>query len=118
MNERNCPECGKSVFGRVDKKFCNDSCRNAYNNKANAASTNYMRNVNNVLSKNRRVLIELNPDGKRKTLKEKLFKKGFDFDFHTSTYTTLSGDTYYFCYEQGYLLLDDGYVLLVQRNSE
>ena len=118
MEERVCPECGKPVFGRIDKKFCSDSCRNAFNNKVNAASTNYMRNVNNILSKNRRILVELNPEGKKKTHKDKLLKKGFDFDFHTSTYTTKSGDTYYFCYEQGYLLLDEGFILLVERKED
>ena len=117
MEERNCPECGKPVFGRVDKKFCSDACRNAFNNKVNAASTNNMRNVNNVLAKNRRILLDLNPDGKKKTHKDQLLKKGFDFDFHTSTYTTKSGDTYHFCYEQGYLLLDEGFILLVERKE-
>ena len=81
MEEKLCPECGRPVFGRIDKKFCSDACRNAFNNKANAASTNYMRNVNNILSKNRRILAELNPDGKKKTHKDKLLKKGFDFGF-------------------------------------
>lgn len=118
MEERKCPECDKPVFGRIDKKFCSDACRNAYNNKANAPSTNYMRNVNNILSKNRRILLELNPEGKKKTHKDKLLKKGFDFDFHTGTYTTKSGDTYRFCYEQGYLLLGEGFILLVERKED
>ena len=118
MEEKVCPECGKPVFGRVDKKFCSDACRNAYNNKVNSASTNFMRNVNNTLAKNRRILAELNPDGKKKTHKDKLLKRGFDFDFHTSSYTTKAGDVYHFCYEQGYLLLEDGYILLVERKKE
>ena len=117
MEKRTCPECGKPVFGRIDKRFCSDACRNAFNNKANSASTNLMRNVNNILAKNRRILVELNPEGKKKTHRDKLLKKGFDFDYHTHTYTTKSGDTYQFCYEQGYLLLDEGYILLVQRNE-
>ena len=112
-----CPECGKPVFGRIDKKFCSDACRNAYNNKANAAATNHMRNVNSILARNRRVLAELNPEGKKKTHRDQLLKRGFDFDFHTSIYTTKSGDTYRFCYEQGYLQLQDGFILLVQRKE-
>lgn len=118
MENRSCPECGKAVFGRIDKKFCSDACRNAYNNKANSASTNYMRNVNNTLSKNRRILLELNPSGKTKTNRDKLLKKGFDFDFYTNSYTTEVKDTYRFCYEQGYLLLEDGFILLVERKEE
>ncbi|MEM6641839.1 MAG: hypothetical protein AAF616_02570 [Bacteroidota bacterium] len=118
MENRKCPECKKPVFGRIDKKFCSDACRNAFNNKANSASTNHMRNVNNILAKNRRILKEFNPDGKRKLHKDKLLKRGFDFDFHTSIYTTKSGDVYHFCYEQGYLNLSDGFVLVVERNLE
>lgn len=118
MEEKQCLECEKPVFGRTDKKFCSDACRNAFNNRENAATSKFMRRVNNTLTRNRRILIELNPDGKKKTHRDKLLKKGFDFDFHTSTYTTKSGDIYHFCYEQGYLLLDEGFVLLVARDME
>lgn len=117
MENRKCPECEKPVHGRIDKKFCSDACRNAFNNKANAASNNYMRNVNNTLSKNRRILYEMNPEGKKKTHRDQLLKKGFDFDFYTNSYTTKAGDVYRFCYEQGYLMLEDGFVLLVERKE-
>ena len=30
-----CLECGEKIIGRSDKKFCNDACRNSYNNKQN-----------------------------------------------------------------------------------
>lgn len=117
MEDRICLECSRPVYGRIDKKYCSDACRNAFNNKANAASTNYMRNVNSVLARNRRILSGLNPHGKRKTHRDKLLKSGFDFDFFTNTYTTKAGDVYYFCYEQGYLFLEDGLILLVTRNE-
>ena len=76
-----------------------------------------MRNVNNTLAKNRRILMDLNPDGKKKTHRDQLLKKGFDFDFYTNTYTTKAGDMYHFCYEQGYLNLEEGFVLLVERKE-
>lgn len=117
MKQRECPECKKMVFGRVDKKYCSDACRNAFHNKSNAAANNYMRNINNALAKNRRILCELNPSGKLKTHKDQLLRKGFDFELHTNSYTTKAGDTYRFCYEQGYLLLADGFVLLVERKE-
>lgn len=117
MEDRKCPECGRPVFGRIDKKFCSDACRNSFNNRSNAPSTNYVRNVNNALARNRRILKELNPDGKIKVHRDKLLKKGFDFDFHTSTYQTKAGDTYHFCYEQGYLMLADDFVLLVVKKD-
>ena len=81
---KNCIECGENFSGREDKKFCSDGCRNAFNNKINKDSTNYMRNINNKLRKNYRILSALNDDGKSKTTKSKLLSKGFDFEFMTT----------------------------------
>ena len=47
-------------MGRIDKKFCSDACRNAYNNKQNKDQTNLMRNINNKLRKNFKILSEQN----------------------------------------------------------
>ena len=41
---KTCLECGEPILGRSDKKFCSDLCRNAYNNKANSDSNNFVRN--------------------------------------------------------------------------
>lgn len=110
---KNCLECHEKIVGREDKKFCSDGCRNAYNNKMNKDHTNLMRNINNKLRKNYRVLSELNPEGKTKTTKNKLISKGFDFDLITSVYTTKTGNTYYFVYDQGYMAVEnEGYVLV------
>ncbi|HEY2581015.1 MAG TPA: hypothetical protein VGI43_04375 [Mucilaginibacter sp.] len=118
MNEeRICLDCGTPLHGRADKKFCNDLCRNNYNNQLNSSSYNYVRNINNILRRNRRILEELNPTGKTKTTRKKLNLKGFDFEYHTRTYQTQNGKIYYFCYEYGYLLLEDDEVLLVKREE-
>ena len=116
MKEKACLECNAQIFGRVDKKFCSDQCRNAYNNKLNSDSNNYVRNTNNILRKNRRILSDLNPNGKSKTHKSKLMEKGFDFNHFTSIYTTKAGTIYYFCYEYGYLPLDHEFYALVKRD--
>ena len=65
-SKRKCIECGDSFHGRADKKFCSDQCRSAYNNRLNSDATNFVRNINNTLRKNRRILEELNPSGKTK----------------------------------------------------
>ena len=31
-----CENCGKPLFGRTDKRFCNDGCRNVFNRKKTA----------------------------------------------------------------------------------
>ncbi|KRB59298.1 hypothetical protein SAMN05444671_3145 [Flavobacterium sp. CF108] len=112
---RTCLECAEKLVGREDKKFCSDNCRNAYNNKINKDSNNFMRNVNNKLRKNYRILSELNVDGKSKATREKMINKGFDFDFFTNILQTKTGNTYYFLYDQGYRSLDNDYYMLVKK---
>ena len=72
---KTCLECGDKIIGREDKKFCSDGCRNAYNNKMNKDQNNLMRNINNKLRKNYRILCELNPEEKGKTTKTKSGKR-------------------------------------------
>ena len=62
--ERLCRECEVKLNGRRDQKFCSDYCRNTYNNRQNEGVTSYMRRINTILRKNRRILVELNPKGK------------------------------------------------------
>ena len=113
---KTCLECNDKIVGREDKKFCSDGCRNSYNNKINKDSTNFMRNVNNKLRKNYRILSALNVDGKSKTTRTKLLSKGFDFEFFTNILNTKTGNTYYFLYDQGYLALENDYFMLVKKD--
>ncbi|WP_299548650.1 hypothetical protein [Seonamhaeicola sp.] len=115
--ERQCLECGDKIVGRIDKKFCSDGCRNAYNNRVNKDSKNLIRNTNNRLRKNYRILETLNPKNKTKVSRSKLIEHGFDFNYFTSIYTTKVGTVYYFVYDQGYLPLEHDYYALVKRES-
>jgi len=114
---KNCLECGEKIIGREDKKFCNDACRNTYNNKINKDTTNLMRNVNYALRKNYRILSDINLEGKTKTTRKKLVDLGFDFSLFTSIYTTKTGATYYFVYDQGYMFLENDWLVLVKKNN-
>jgi len=114
---RTCLECGDKIIGRADKKFCSDQCRISYNNKLNSDGTNLVRNINNALRKNRRILMDLNATGKSKVHLDKLREKGFDFNYITSTFTTKEGALYRYCYEQGYLQTDKNWFLLVVRKD-
>lgn len=113
----NCLECGEKIIGRSDKKFCNDACRNAYNNKQNKDSSNLMRNVNNKLRKNYRILVEVNIDGKTKVTRSKLDSLGFDFDYFTNMKVYKNGSEYKFIYDYGYKLLEDDFVLIVKSQA-
>ena len=113
--EKKCLECDDKIIGRVDKKFCSDGCRNSYNNRVNKDSKNIIRNTNNRLRKNYRILESLNPNQKTKTSRAKLIEAGLDFNYFTSIYKTKKGTVYYFVYDQGYLPLDNDYFALVKR---
>lgn len=117
---KTCLHCNSTVKGRSDKKFCDDYCRAAYNNELKSAANNYIRNVNNALGKNRRILESLLPEGEAtaKTSLDKLIEKGFQFKYHTHLYNTKTDKTYFYCYEYGYLPLDNNWYLVVKRNEE
>ena len=117
---KTCLTCGKTVRGRSDKKFCDDYCRNNYNNQLKAGDNNYVRNINNQLRKNRRILLEILPGNEEvaKTTKNKLIQEGFRFKYITHTYTNKKGNTYFFCYDYGYLPLEQDLYLVVKRKEE
>lgn len=115
--ERYCLECGAKIVGRIDKKFCNDQCRNSYNNKLNRDENSIMTTINRVLRKNRHILKKLNPNGKAKVSRKAMDKAGFNFKYFTNVYKTKEGKVYYFCYEYGYLPLDNGFFALVMNKE-
>jgi hypothetical protein len=115
---KTCLDCGETLTGRADKKFCNDICRNNYNNRLNSETTNLVRRINAILRKNRRILEELIPKDKTMVHRNKLAEKGFNFNYITSIYTTKKGAVYRFCYEYGYLELDNDFFMLVLRDKK
>ena len=115
--ERICLDCSEPLKGRADKKFCDDQCRSNYNNRLKIEKSDFVKEVNNILRRNRSILQQLNPDGKAKVNKEKLLNKGFSFSYFTHTYQTQKGHVYHFCYEYGYLKLESEDILLVKRDE-
>jgi hypothetical protein len=115
-----CRSCKKPLTGRHDKKFCNDACRNDFNNLLKSTANKYVRAVNSSLAKNRRILKSMLQEGKDtvKTSKERLMQLGFNFNYFTDTYTNKSEKTYYYCYEYGYLSLDSNWYLVVRKNDD
>lgn len=119
---KKCLACGRPLKGRIDKKFCDDNCRNSYNNlqKAKGSHSTYVRNINNTLLKNRKILESILPAGEEtaKANKEKLQRLGFQFKYLTHSYTTKTGKTYHYCYDYGYLSLENEWYLIVKRKEE
>lgn len=117
QNTKSCLECGEPIYGRSDKKFCSDQCRNTYNNNLNRDDVNFMRRINHILRKNRRILAKLNTGNKTNVTRKQLLDEGFNFSYFTNIYTTKSGKHYFFCYEEGYLKTGEEWFTLVKRQS-
>jgi predicted nucleic acid-binding Zn ribbon protein len=117
MTVKNCLACEKPIKGRTDKKFCDDSCRNNYNNRLNSDATLLVRNINNILRKNRRILEELLSGFEKKVLvidRQKLVEKGYQFEYFTEHFNTKEHEQYYYCYDYGYRPLQDEKLLVVK----
>lgn len=113
-----CRQCGQPLRGRCDKKFCNDGCRNAFNNEQNSARYALVRRVNAILLRNRRILAGLlGADETTKVSKEVLLLEGFQFRYGTHQYANGRGGVYQFCYEYGWLELSPERYLLVRRSA-
>jgi hypothetical protein len=119
MRITNCLTCSTELRGRVDKKFCDDQCRTTYNNQQKA-EPRLVKEITAALKKNRRIMEGLIPVeiGKIKVSQQKLLAKGFNFAYHTHTYTTKVGTNYIFCYEYGYLKIDNENFMLVKRTTD
>lgn len=116
--DKECLDCGIPIKGRADKKFCDDQCRSNFNNKLKADDSKAVKRINSILYKNRKILAKLNPDGKVKVHKNKLEKAGFNFSYFTHQYQTVKGAVYIFCYDYGYLSLENDWYLLVRKLEE
>jgi len=117
MTDKKCLACDKPIQGRSDKKFCNDSCRNNYNNRLNSDTLPAMRNINNILRKNRRILEELLTNSNKKVLvveRKKLIEKGFHFEYFTEQNKSDKKKEYYYCYDYGYRTVGNDRVAAVK----
>src|SRR5690606_30521443 len=99
LMERLCLNCQTTVHGRSDKKFCDDQCRSAYNFEHQDREKDLIKQVNQILKKNRQILLALNPNGKSTPPKSELSERGFNFEYYTNSYEPAEQKRYYYCYD-------------------
>lgn len=104
---KKCKECGDALLGRSDKRFCTDLCRNVYHNRERISETEKMREVNIILSRNRRILKTCLEGRSSKIPLSYLYKRGFDFNYFTHQVKDKEGELVVFCYEVGYQQMDN-----------
>jgi len=116
ITTKHCKACGHQIRGRSDKKFCNDYCRNSYNNQLKAPTENNIRNINHQLLKNRRILEVLLPPGENMVVVclLELVGRGFNVGYHTQSKKTTSGSVLHFCYDLGYLKIEEEQYVIIR----
>jgi predicted nucleic acid-binding Zn ribbon protein len=112
-----CAQCSVHIKGRAGKMYCSDQCRSTANNKKKLEDKAelLMRDTNRVLRHNRQVLHRASPEGKATVRRQTLLLAGFNFNYFTNIYQTQQGNTYYLCYDYGYMMLENDKVLIVNR---
>ncbi|MXV16162.1 hypothetical protein [Hufsiella ginkgonis] len=113
-----CHECGTLLKGRADKKFCDEHCRNAFNNRKNKTITNFVRRVDAHLKKNRIVLESLRGETDRLVHRSELLQRGFEPGYYTHICDLQNGQPCFFCYEYGFRQVNDREVLLLAEPVE
>jgi hypothetical protein len=117
--ENNCWQCHKPLFGRTDKKFCNDTCRNTYNRKAQQGELvdepGFIRQITQAIRKNRKILERIAAPRQLPcpVSRHLLIEAGFHFKFFTSIRQQKDGSIYYFCFEFGWKETEDQKCILV-----
>lgn len=116
-----CYFCGEKVFGRSDKKFCDDNCRNRFHAQAQRkrqwTEPNFIGKINRALMRNRKILAQSIPRGKKNVVLRRttLEEKGFEFGYYTNILQTQSG-AYHYCYEFGWLAIAPNRILVVRTS--
>lgn len=114
---RYCPNCGKPVTGRSDKKFCSESCRSMYNNRLSRQKSRWQIRIDRILKRNHTIMERLYESGRRKTTFYELSGMGFNFDYLTSLRENPDTANSYIigCYEFMYVMDEEGNIVIDKR---
>ncbi len=111
--ETRCEHCGKPLFGRTDKRFCNDGCRNAFNRFKSQFERQLWEHENvpevlKIIRNNYKILRSYHPgtDYYENVLTEDLLEKGFNFRFFTSV-AQEKDNLWRFCFDLGWLEVNE-----------
>ena len=115
-----CFYCQKLLYGgRTDRKFCNDTCRNAANRerrKIEAAvfGEDIQEKICKILKKNHALMSKYNKtqDSGKIVDREKIYREGFNFAFFTSAEITNAHILRHFCFDQYWEDLENGLIEL------
>ena len=103
-DKKKCLQCGKTITGRLDKKYCDAYCRNMYNNQNRRTDEKLIQHINSIIRKNRRILKTLCPVGKATVRKEILDAMGYNYHYFSGVYRSPAphNTAYFICYDYAF----------------
>lgn len=96
--ETACLECGTAFYGRANRKFCSEACKNHYNNRRHQNARDVRLKVQTRLEKNYRILSDVLKVQKSSVDLVDLLVLGYSPNFVTS-YQKTSRFTICMCYD-------------------
>ncbi len=113
--ERMCRECGKTLTGRSDKVFCEDTCRVSWHNRNRQEEERIFRPVWNTLKNNYHILRRMYHSPSPGRVSFRLMQHlGYDFTCHTAC--DPSGSV--FCFDYGYRWFEGGqYLQIIHKDG-
>jgi hypothetical protein len=117
---KTCLQCNDTFRGRSDKKFCNDYCRNAYNNQQKKSAPSHQRILHQRLQRNHALLCRYLPEknvGPICINKNRLTNDGFVWRYCTESRLVNNRNVLYGCYEFRYFSLNERYLILLKENE-
>lgn len=107
--EARCLQCGATIHGRPDKKFCDSVCRNAYHNRVAASQRRYRDFVLEAIEVNYAILKEALIHGRQSIPQDEAVAAGFNPDIITGFHKEYRKE-YYFVFDIIYNRSDSGIV--------
>ena len=102
-----CLECGGRIrYGRNDKKFCCETCKNRYNNRRARSSRGVKVRVLSALEKNYGILDRVLKQGVVSISAAELRQQGFNFDYVTSYHKVRRHDEFS-CFDISFTVVAD-----------
>lgn len=101
-NHRFCLNCGLPVYGRADKKYCDDHCRNDFHNNKAVHNARLTRLTHRKLRRNYEILSGVIQAGVSEVPKDELLVYGFQINSVTESELREDGTMLYGIYDIHY----------------
>ena len=112
-----CKMCKEAIYGRSDKLFCSNHCKNEYHIRLRQVTREATRKTDIILHRNRSILLEIMGKNayQKKISKIILDRKKFNFTYLTSYHINSNGKIVHHVYDFSWMVFSDEEVLIRRK---